>query len=167
MMTRCANGHRPYDIELWPAGCPDCMPADPRPRSGVEAMAGTVVEKPAGPAVATGHSGTVIMRGAGSQRLVGWLVVLQGPQRNQDFRLVEGDNRIGRGRDAQVSLQDPNVSTMHATVSYDNGVYEIIDLRSANGTYINDDTRKIIRQELRSGDVIRVGDTALKFVRYE
>jgi hypothetical protein len=167
MMTRCSNGHRAFDTDLWPSGCPDCMPVDPRPHSSNIGKDRTVVEDQAASSAKTGKAGTVIMRGTGSQRLVGWLVVLAGPQRNTDFRLVEGDNRIGRGPDAQVRLQDPNVSTMHATVSFEDGVCEIVDLRSANGTFLNDSPKKVIREMLNHGDVLHVGDTALKFVRYE
>jgi pSer/pThr/pTyr-binding forkhead associated (FHA) protein len=167
-MTRCPNGHKAFDTELWPAGCPDCMPVDPRPRYGATGKDRTVVEGQAASAVPkTGNSGTVIMRGAGSQRLVGWLVVLAGPQRNTDFRLVEGDNRIGRSADSEVRLQDTNVSTAHASINYEDGSFEIIDLRSSNGTYLNDSPKKVIRETLKHGDVVRVGDTSLKFVRYE
>ncbi len=162
-MTRCSNGHRAYDPDLWPSGCPDCMPIDSRPHHGGIGKDRTVVEAAA---QKTGAAGTVVMRG---QRLVGWLVVLSGPQRNTDFRLIEGDNRIGRapGKDLQVPLDDLNVSNMHASLTYEAGTYEIIDLRSTNGTLINEEGKRIVRQQLRSGDVIHVGDTSLKFVAYE
>jgi|SRR5579863_9285984 len=167
MMTRCANGHKPFDTDLWPSGCPDCMPVDPRPYSHNVGKDRTVVEGQAAASPKTGKAGTIIMRGRDSQRLVGWLVVLAGPQRNTDFRLEEGDNHIGRGPDVQVRLQDSNVSMTHAAINYEDGSFEIIDLRSSNGTFLNDNPKKVIRETLSHGDVIRVGDTSLKFVRYE
>jgi hypothetical protein len=164
MMTRCANGHQPYDRDLWPTGCPDCMPVDPRSSSSSSPIKGTVVDQPPQQAA---DKRTVVVQGAGSKRLVGWVVVQQGPQRNTDFRLVEGSNRIGRGADSPVRLQDPLVSTMHAMICVEDGIYEIVDLGSQNGTFLNDNQRKVTRDQLKSGDVIKVGDTSLKFVRYE
>jgi hypothetical protein len=143
------------------------MPVDPRRGANPAALAGTIVNPSSQPSPVASGSGTVVVQGAGSKRLVGWVVVQQGPQRNADFRLVEGGNRIGRGADSHVRLQDPLISTMHAMISFDDGVFDLVDLGSQNGTYLNDNPRKITRETLKSGDVLRLGDTSLKFVRYE
>ena len=181
MMTRCNNGHQPYDTDVWKAGCPDCMPVDPRPRtsgraqstvfedhhrSGQRAPQPTEIEESFRTSTAT-SGGTVVVEGKDSKRLVGWVVVLYGPQRNTDFRLVEGANRIGRGPESSIRLKDPVASTLHACISYDDGAFELYDMGSQNGTFVNDNPKRITRQEIRSGDVIRVGDTSLKFVRFE
>jgi pSer/pThr/pTyr-binding forkhead associated (FHA) protein len=165
MMTRCANGHQPYDKDLWPTSCPDCMPVDPRPSGNTSPIKGTTVDQPAQQQAADKR--TVVVQGAGSKRLVGWVVIQQGPQRNTDFRLVEGSNRIGRGTDSAVHLHDPLVSTMHAMICIEDGVCEVVDLGSQNGTFLNDNQRKVSRDQLKSGDIIRMGDTSLKFIRYE
>ena len=69
---------------------------------------------------------------------------------------------IGRGKDCAVVLQDVSVSRIHAKLTQDdNGRVMAEDLRSSNGTYIND--RRIELQELQHGDRIRFGTVAFSY----
>jgi pSer/pThr/pTyr-binding forkhead associated (FHA) protein len=52
---------------------------------------------------------------------------------------------------------------MHASISYKDGKFVITDLDSTNGTFINNDSDPLARVELRDNDIIRVGETSLKF----
>lgn len=73
------------------------------------------------------------------------------------------DNSIGRGDQSNIVLKDRFISKEHAILKEKNGVYTIEDLKSANGTYVND--RRISNPtELENRDVIRVGDVELLFV---
>ena len=67
---------------------------------------------------------------------------------------------IGRGTDADVVVDDPDVSRHHARLEAENGVVYVSDLESANGTYLNG---RRIRQaiEVRPGDRIDVGTARL------
>ena len=69
------------------------------------------------------------------------------------------------GRDARdgLALRDPEVSRRHARVSAHDGVAYLEDLRSSNGTFLNE---RRVRQsiELQPGDVIDVGTTRIALV---
>lgn len=67
---------------------------------------------------------------------------------------------IGRGTDADVVVDDPDVSRHHARLEDENGVVYVSDLDSANGTFLNG---RRLRQaiEVRSGDRIDVGTARL------
>lgn len=70
--------------------------------------------------------------------------------------------RIGRGKDNEMTLRDSSVSRRHAEIHRDKGdVFTIYDLESLNGVYVNN--RKITRQVLHEGDIIEIGDIALRF----
>jgi pSer/pThr/pTyr-binding forkhead associated (FHA) protein len=69
---------------------------------------------------------------------------------------------IGRSRDCSVFLQDLTVSRVHATIhELPNGGYELVDNRSATGTFVN--KRAMVRCILHEGDVIQIGDTMFTF----
>ena len=69
---------------------------------------------------------------------------------------------VGRGKDCAVVLQDVSVSRIHAKLTQDDSGRVIAeDLRSSNGTYVND--RRISAQELQHGDRIRFGTVAFSF----
>jgi hypothetical protein len=67
---------------------------------------------------------------------------------------------IGRGADADVVVDDPDVSRHHARLESENGIVYVSDLESANGTYLNG---RRLRQaiEVRPGDRIDVGTARL------
>ena len=72
---------------------------------------------------------------------------------------------IGRADDAGIDLSiepvDPAVSRVHACLRRQaDGAYAVVDLGSANGTWVNDDQRRIdarVPVVLQSGDRIHVG----------
>lgn len=64
---------------------------------------------------------------------------------------------IGRSKGNTVVLDDDLVSRNHALIRREAGYYVLVDLGSANGTFVND--RPISRPTpLNDGDVLRVGD---------
>lgn len=71
---------------------------------------------------------------------------------------------IGRSRDCDVTLSDPNVSRHHAEIRPDGrGGWTIEDLGSTNGVKI--DGRKISgRQGIQSGDRLSLGTVEIRFV---
>jgi hypothetical protein len=72
---------------------------------------------------------------------------------------------IGRAEDNTLALPgDEFASGHHARIeSQRDGVW-ILDLGSTNGTFVNG-TRLDGRRKLREGDVVQIGDTALRFER--
>lgn len=70
---------------------------------------------------------------------------------------------IGRARECDVRLADPNVSRRHAELRNEGGAYVLVDLGSTNGSLVNG--QRIERAELRDGDRILIGQTELFFSR--
>ena len=70
---------------------------------------------------------------------------------------------IGRSRECDIQLVDPNVSRHHAELRQEGTAYWIVDLESTNGLSVNG--RRIARAKLEDGDTITVGATDLVFER--
>jgi hypothetical protein len=70
---------------------------------------------------------------------------------------------IGRSKDCDIQVADPNVSRRHAEIRQEGSAYWVVDLDSTNGTEVNG--RRLKRAKLRSGDTITVGSTQLVFQR--
>jgi hypothetical protein len=69
---------------------------------------------------------------------------------------------IGRGRQADIVLNDPNVSRQHAEIRPRGGSWVITDLESTNGSQLNG--RRIEGPEvLRPGDEIELGASVMTF----
>ncbi len=68
---------------------------------------------------------------------------------------------IGRSRDADIVLQDPNISRRHAELRRDEQGWQIVDLGSTNGIKVNG--RRVDHQPLSPGDEITIGVTDLTF----
>lgn len=84
-----------------------------------------------------------------------------GPQGPRRIRLQQRI-RIGRGEDCDWKIGDLNVSRSHAEIVQSrHGEYELVDLKSTNGTFLNDN--KIRREKLIFGDIISVGGYRRKF----
>lgn len=70
---------------------------------------------------------------------------------------------IGRSRDCDVRLNDPNASRQHAEVRQEGTAYWLVDLGSTNGVEVNGTRTK--RAKLEPGDTITIGSTNLEFRR--
>ena len=70
---------------------------------------------------------------------------------------------IGRSKDCDVQVADPNASRRHAELRQEGSAYWLIDLDSTNGSSVNG--RRTARAKLDSGDVITIGSTDLLFER--
>jgi hypothetical protein len=70
---------------------------------------------------------------------------------------------VGRSRDCDITLDDPNVSRRHAEVSREGGAYWIADLGSTNGVTVNG--KRVNRAQLEPDDAILIGTTELRFER--
>jgi len=79
-------------------------------------------------------------------------------------RVVVGSSgaTIGRGRQSDVVLNDPNVSRQHAEIRPRGGSWVLADLGSTNGSKLNG--RQIEGPEvLRDGDEIELGESVMTF----
>ncbi|MEE2711958.1 MAG: FHA domain-containing protein [Planctomycetota bacterium] len=69
---------------------------------------------------------------------------------------------IGRGQDAQLVLQDKSISRFHARLEQDGASWQVTDLGSSNGTFVND-VRITSPAALEEGDELRLGSVRTQF----
>jgi hypothetical protein len=138
----CANGHvvQPsWDV------CPWCSGEDLR-----ESHPGKT-------------NGTVILDGRSEKRspVCGWLVALNGPHEGEDFRLRLGRNVVGTAADCDVVLSGRKISRKHCAIRFEGGEFQIADLDSTNGTWVN--AEQVQRHDLIDNDLIKIGDVEFEF----
>lgn len=80
--------------------------------------------------------------------------------REEIIPLGKFQTTFGR-RNADVTLDDPDVSRQHAVIERYDEKFLIKDLESTNGTYLNG--QRITIDFLEDGDVIRMGKTVMRF----
>ncbi|WP_019953425.1 FHA domain-containing protein [Yoonia vestfoldensis] len=99
---------------------------------------------------------------------VGWIVVTEGPGRGESFALMAGMNPIGRGEDQAVQLDfgDNAISrSNHAAIVYDPDGKEFLLGHGGKSNIVRLNDKPVISNEtLKTGDVIRIGETVLRFV---
>jgi len=74
----------------------------------------------------------------------------------REIALVEGENLIGRGQDATVHIDNPEVSRRHARLIVAGDTVTLEDLGSKNGTHLNGQ-RLSAPVRLADGDEIWIG----------
>ncbi|MCS4489379.1 FHA domain-containing protein [Corynebacterium sp. ES2794-CONJ1] len=105
------------------------------------------------------HSGaTNIVPPQGS----GMLIVKRGPNAGARFLLDQETTTAGRHPESDIFLDDVTVSRRHAEFRTHDGVFEVVDLGSLNGTYLNREPRN--SAVLSSGDEIQIGKFRLVFI---
>lgn len=75
---------------------------------------------------------------------------------------LEDFNLIGRSEEATIRLADAGISRQHATIRREGGHYWLVDLGSANGSYVNDVALTNARA-LRDGDRLQFGSAIFLF----
>lgn len=98
--------------------------------------------------------------GPSGVQLLGWIVPLQGPQRGELFTLSP-NSTIGTDPKCTVCLNDKFMSSKHAEIKAENGIWVLRDAGSTNGTYVNN--RRIDKHELVDNDFIKFGNAMVKF----
>ncbi|MGC9044012.1 MAG: FHA domain-containing protein [Myxococcota bacterium] len=98
-----------------------------------------------------------------SENLTGFkLIFFDGPNMGEEYSLDKNIITLGRGADNDIVIRDVSVSRRHAEISRDLGQITIRDLGSGNGVVLNDE--RITEKALSSGDVIKLGNTRIRFV---
>ena len=126
-------------------------------RSALKDLRGTVAPAPD----STGfHPAPAFGEAAGGDA---WLVAERGGglEAGARFDLIGGLS-IGRSGESDVRIDDRYASGLHARVFSREGRTYVEDMRSTNGTLLNDAELKG-EAELIDGDVVRIGDTEFRF----
>src|SRR3989442_10679772 len=90
------------------------------------------------------------------------LRVLNGSLEGQEIDLIPDPQTVGRGSSCNIKIGDAGVSSKHAKIWCEDGVFFVMDLGSTNGTFVND--RDVDREQLQDGDTITFGMTKAQFV---
>lgn len=90
------------------------------------------------------------------------LVVKRGPNAGARFLLDQDTTTAGRHPEADIFLDDVTVSRRHAEFRRNEGSFEVVDVGSLNGTYVNREPRN--SQTLAAGDEIQIGKFRLVFI---
>ena len=98
--------------------------------------------------------------GQAGVQLLGWVIPLQGAQKGELFTL-QPVTVIGTTPDCTICLQDKFMSSKHAEIKAENGMWILRDSGSTNGTYVNN--RRVDRHELVDNDFIKFGSAMVKF----
>ena len=84
------------------------------------------------------------------------LMTLNGLNAGQVFTVVDSETTLGRGKEAQVRIDDVGISREHARiVRSPDGRHVLEDLNSTNGVFVN--RRRVERAVLANGDRIQMG----------
>ena len=92
------------------------------------------------------------------------LLIVAGPNEGDYYPLGKRTMVVGRDEGCPIQVLDDLVSRKHAQIRCDpaDGSYHILDMKSANGLYIN--SRKVeAEMVLRDGDIIEVGNSKLMY----
>ncbi|SAL27894.1 FHA domain-containing protein [Caballeronia humi] len=188
--TTCPKGH-PMDPS-W-TECPVCRAeSQSRDKSSPDAVAPNVSRNPTMSRNATVTPGSSPNRDSGATRIdpgdersapsrshqpvarrkiTGAIATFTWERQGELFVLYEGRNVIGKGevaseggRPCDVLLQsDPTMSNEHATILCRQGRYELFDLRSTNGTFVDGEFVETTGVDLKDGAKIKTGDTVWVF----
>jgi diguanylate cyclase (GGDEF)-like protein len=91
------------------------------------------------------------------------LVVISGKPLGKSFFLTRDAMILGRDLAADVSIAETSISRKHTEFKITADGIMAVDLGSTNGTFVND--TKIDQKLLDDGDLIRCGNTILKFLK--
>jgi pSer/pThr/pTyr-binding forkhead associated (FHA) protein len=80
----------------------------------------------------------------------------------EQWELADKPLIFGRGEQADCRIQDDRVSRQHFAVVPKDGGYILQDLKSTNGTYVNNE--RVGEAKLRPNDKVRVGQTMFVFL---
>lgn len=90
------------------------------------------------------------------------LTVTRGPAIGQVFDLRnQAATSIGRSKANEIVIDDVSVSSEHCRIRPEDGHFVLHDLKSTNGTFVNE--RRVTRHVLEEGDVLKIGETSLLF----
>jgi len=160
-MLQCAKGHL-YNNLGGQAGCPTCDAEE------LELSKTKPLYEPKATVPYRDEDKTTPLyahQNLKAEPVVGWLVCVLGPDKGQDFRLVHGRNRVGRGLGHAVALSDPTVSaSTQAEVVFDPVSKSYLLAPGEKGMAYRNGELALTPTVLQANDRILVGKSELLFV---
>lgn len=90
------------------------------------------------------------------------LVVKRGPNAGSRFLLDQPTTSAGRHPDSDIFLDDVTVSRRHAEFRLGDNDFQVVDVGSLNGTYVN--REPVDTAALSNGDEVQIGKFRLVFL---
>ena len=90
------------------------------------------------------------------------LVVKRGPSAGSRFLRGQATTSAGRHPDSDIFLDDVTVSRRHAEFRLDGSEFQVVDVGSLNGTYVN--REPVDSASLANGDEVQIGKFRLVFL---
>jgi signal transduction histidine kinase/pSer/pThr/pTyr-binding forkhead associated (FHA) protein len=89
------------------------------------------------------------------------LILIKGADEGKQFELSQPIHSVGRDSTSSIRLVDTEVSRRHAEFRLVNGGWHLVDIGSANGSFVNGEPVK--DTPLQPGDRIQIGQSVLLF----
>ncbi|WP_300345673.1 FHA domain-containing protein [Nesterenkonia sp.] len=89
------------------------------------------------------------------------LIAHTGANQGARFLVDQDETTVGRHPEADIFLDDVTVSRRHVKLHRTKTGFELEDLGSLNGTYVNHD--RVDRHALRAGDEVQIGKFRLTY----
>lgn len=90
------------------------------------------------------------------------LIYPGGPDMGKRFPLSRNEIVLGRGADCDIQVDKDSVSRRHARVFRTGDTWNIEDMQSTNGSYVND--KPVTVSGLRDSDLVKIGAAIFKFL---
>ena len=120
----------------------------------------TITFHPAAPSDPVDEEVSVALDEVGGDE--GVLVVKRGPKAGTRFVLDKAVTTAGRHPDSDIFLDDVTVSRRHAEFRQDEDDFQVVDVGSLNGTYVN--REPVDTATLSNGDEVQIGKFRLVFL---
>jgi hypothetical protein len=151
---------RGVEAELSPAAAAPAPPAAPAPAPAPQVLAApaqAAAAAPAQPAELTIPANTEVLSAKQAEQmgLEGRAILITSG--DQVLHFTQARVIIGRSKEADLRVNDANVSRKHAAIYWNNGRLMIDDLGSTNGTMVNG--YPVTRTVLRPSDVVAIGES--------
>lgn len=88
------------------------------------------------------------------------LLLIEGELDEPEINLGESLS-IGRSPSNDLVLKESKISRQHASIHYREGAFWLVDLKSSNGVYVND--QRLEEAALKDGDEIKIGSFKFQF----
>lgn len=99
----------------------------------------------------------------GLSKVSALLEVIDGPDKGKRSKLKRGSSILGRGKKADISFKDTDISRAHAEIEISGKEQAFVrDLGSTNGTYLNG--RRVSYSRIKNDDLVQIGATTIKFI---
>ncbi len=86
-------------------------------------------------------------------------LTIRSPEKTQKFEMKTSHLTLGRASQANLVIQDPNLSRLHASIHQENNRVWLLDENSTSGSFVNNTPVPIQGLPISNGDQIRLGKT--------